>query len=124
MCLQGHWVLNPENSLVWHQTVFNFINKYSGITEESATSSNKTQKSPQARQIENVTSDLENLSVDPEEHEMDKGDDFWTPELDAKLFVVKAQNMSWEQICEWHFPEKTALSCELRYLKLLLDGSL
>jgi hypothetical protein len=27
-------VLKPENSLVWHKTVFDWINKYSGITEK------------------------------------------------------------------------------------------
>jgi hypothetical protein len=27
-------VLKPENSLVWHKTVFDWINKYSGVTEE------------------------------------------------------------------------------------------
>ncbi len=31
--VQGHWVLKPENSLVWHKTVFDWINHYSGITE-------------------------------------------------------------------------------------------
>jgi hypothetical protein len=25
------WVLKPENSLVWHQEVLGWINKYSGI---------------------------------------------------------------------------------------------
>ena len=25
-----HWVLNPENSIVWHNEVFDFIKKYSG----------------------------------------------------------------------------------------------
>lgn len=28
---ENHWVLNPENSLVWHTTVFNFINKHVGL---------------------------------------------------------------------------------------------
>jgi len=27
-------VLKPENSLVWHKTVFEWINQYSGITEK------------------------------------------------------------------------------------------
>jgi hypothetical protein len=27
-------VLKPENSLLWHQEVFGWINKYSGIEEE------------------------------------------------------------------------------------------
>ncbi|EAL85241.2 oligopeptidase family protein [Aspergillus fumigatus Af293] len=44
---ENHWVLNPENSLVWHQTVFNWINKYVGlppVTDEKrdAFSSKKT----------------------------------------------------------------------------------
>lgn len=29
---ENHWVLKPENSLVWHRTVFDFINKYSGMS--------------------------------------------------------------------------------------------
>ncbi|WEW58445.1 hypothetical protein PRK78_003913 [Emydomyces testavorans] len=28
---ENHWVLKPENSLVWHRTVINWINKYSGL---------------------------------------------------------------------------------------------
>ncbi|OJJ46244.1 hypothetical protein ASPZODRAFT_97960 [Penicilliopsis zonata CBS 506.65] len=28
---ENHWVLKPENSLVWHQTVLNWINKYVGL---------------------------------------------------------------------------------------------
>jgi dipeptidyl aminopeptidase/acylaminoacyl peptidase len=28
---EGHWVLNRENSLVWHTEIFNWINHYSGI---------------------------------------------------------------------------------------------
>ncbi|PGH34870.1 dipeptidyl aminopeptidase [[Emmonsia] crescens] len=28
---ENHWVLNKENSLVWHQQVLGWINKYSGI---------------------------------------------------------------------------------------------
>lgn len=28
---ENHFVLNPENSLVWHTTVFNFINKHVGL---------------------------------------------------------------------------------------------
>jgi dipeptidyl aminopeptidase/acylaminoacyl peptidase len=31
---EGHWVLKPENSLVWHKTVFEWINKYSGISDK------------------------------------------------------------------------------------------
>lgn len=31
---ENHWVLKPENSLVWHREVLNWINKYSGIAEE------------------------------------------------------------------------------------------
>ncbi|KAI9732281.1 MAG: hypothetical protein M1818_007601 [Claussenomyces sp. TS43310] len=30
---EGHWVLKPENSLVWHHTVIDWINKYSGISK-------------------------------------------------------------------------------------------
>lgn len=28
---ENHWVLKPENSLVWHRTVINWINKYVGL---------------------------------------------------------------------------------------------
>lgn len=28
---ENHWVLNPENSLLWHQTVFGFINRHVGL---------------------------------------------------------------------------------------------
>ncbi|KAI2785878.1 hypothetical protein POX_h09640 [Penicillium oxalicum] len=28
---ENHWVLNPENSLMWYRTVLNFINKYVGL---------------------------------------------------------------------------------------------
>ncbi|KAG4441318.1 hypothetical protein IFR05_003181 [Cadophora sp. M221] len=31
---ENHWVLKPENSLVWHTEVLSWINKYSGITTE------------------------------------------------------------------------------------------
>jgi pimeloyl-ACP methyl ester carboxylesterase len=27
---ENHWVLQPENSLVWHKTALNFVNKYVG----------------------------------------------------------------------------------------------
>lgn len=29
------WVLKPENSLVWHREVLDWINKYSGISDEA-----------------------------------------------------------------------------------------
>lgn len=28
---ENHWVLKPENSLVWHKVVLNWINKYVGL---------------------------------------------------------------------------------------------
>lgn len=34
---ENHWVLNPENSLMWHRTVLNWVNKYTGspaVTDE------------------------------------------------------------------------------------------
>ncbi|KAF4637987.1 hypothetical protein G7Y89_g80 [Cudoniella acicularis] len=31
---ENHWVLKPENSLVWHREVLGWINRYSGITQE------------------------------------------------------------------------------------------
>ncbi|KAH8433693.1 oligopeptidase family protein [Aspergillus melleus] len=32
---ENHWVLNPENSLLWHNTVLNWINKYVGLPPAS-----------------------------------------------------------------------------------------
>ncbi|PGH12306.1 hypothetical protein AJ79_04372 [Helicocarpus griseus UAMH5409] len=32
---ENHWVIQPENSLVWHQQVIGWINKYSGIAESN-----------------------------------------------------------------------------------------
>jgi dipeptidyl aminopeptidase/acylaminoacyl peptidase len=32
---ENHWVIKHENSLVWHREVLNWINKYSGIDEET-----------------------------------------------------------------------------------------
>lgn len=29
------WVLKPENSLVWHKTVLDFINKFAGVEKEA-----------------------------------------------------------------------------------------
>lgn len=29
------WVLKPENSLVWHEQVLAWINKYSGVEKET-----------------------------------------------------------------------------------------
>ncbi|KAF4944665.1 hypothetical protein FSARC_14610 [Fusarium sarcochroum] len=31
---ENHWVLKPENSLVWHREVLDWINKYSGISDQ------------------------------------------------------------------------------------------
>lgn len=33
---ENHFVLKPENSLVWHKEVLGWINKYSGIDEDQA----------------------------------------------------------------------------------------
>ncbi|OTA70584.1 alpha/beta-hydrolase [Hypoxylon sp. EC38] len=33
---ENHWVLNPENSLVWHTEIFKWINYYSGISNASS----------------------------------------------------------------------------------------
>lgn len=30
---EGHWVLNPENSLIWHLVVINWCNKFAGLPE-------------------------------------------------------------------------------------------
>ncbi|KKK23456.1 hypothetical protein ARAM_003969 [Aspergillus rambellii] len=32
---ENHWVLNKENSLVWHQQVLGWINRYSGVQDEN-----------------------------------------------------------------------------------------
>lgn len=29
---ENHWVLKPENSLVWHRTIFDFINRHVGLS--------------------------------------------------------------------------------------------
>ncbi|QKX54133.1 uncharacterized protein TRUGW13939_01217 [Talaromyces rugulosus] len=34
---ENHWVLQPENSLVWHYAVINWINKYAGLPQLSTT---------------------------------------------------------------------------------------
>ena len=34
---ENHWVLQPENSLVWHYAVINWINKHVGLPEISTT---------------------------------------------------------------------------------------
>ncbi|KAF2654994.1 dipeptidyl-peptidase-like protein V precursor [Lophiostoma macrostomum CBS 122681] len=31
---EGHWVLSRENSLLWHQTIFNWIKYWTGLEEE------------------------------------------------------------------------------------------
>jgi len=33
---ENHWVLKPENSLVWHREVLNWINHFSGIAKDAA----------------------------------------------------------------------------------------
>lgn len=30
---ENHWVLNRENSLVWHTEIYKWINYYSGISD-------------------------------------------------------------------------------------------
>ncbi|KAJ6028061.1 hypothetical protein N7540_003637 [Penicillium herquei] len=32
---ENHWVLKPENSLIWHQQVLGWLNRYSGIEEKN-----------------------------------------------------------------------------------------
>lgn len=44
---ENHWVLNPENSLLWHRTVINWINKYVGLPAVDSGES----KAPLVRQI-------------------------------------------------------------------------
>ncbi len=31
---ENHWVLDRENSRVWHEEIFRWINYYSGVSEE------------------------------------------------------------------------------------------
>ncbi|KAK7756074.1 Dipeptidyl-peptidase 5 [Diatrype stigma] len=33
---ENHWVINPENSLVWHTEIFKWINYYSGISNATS----------------------------------------------------------------------------------------
>lgn len=33
---ENHWVTKPENSLVWHTEIFNFINYYSGVDNSTS----------------------------------------------------------------------------------------
>ncbi|OXV10489.1 hypothetical protein Egran_01751 [Elaphomyces granulatus] len=48
---ENHWVLNTENSLVWHQTVLDWINKHVGLPPISVTSSGRTSHSGESEQI-------------------------------------------------------------------------
>jgi dipeptidyl aminopeptidase/acylaminoacyl peptidase len=32
---ENHWVLKPENSLVWHKTVLDWLNNYVGLPKYS-----------------------------------------------------------------------------------------
>lgn len=32
----SQWVLKPENSLVWHREVLDWINKYSGLADKAS----------------------------------------------------------------------------------------
>ncbi|KAI1431706.1 prolyl oligopeptidase [Xylaria sp. CBS 124048] len=34
---ENHWVLNPENSLVWHREVLGWVNKYTGLENTTTT---------------------------------------------------------------------------------------
>ena len=33
---ENHWVLNRENSLVWHTEIYNWINYYSGLSDAAS----------------------------------------------------------------------------------------
>jgi len=136
---ENHWVLKHENSLLWHETVFNFINKYSGIANKRTTipdtnvsevpkpaGSSQTSQTP-IIQPPRIASCLEGLSLENNRKQTQakaSEDEFWTPELDIKLLVARAQFMTWDRICEFHFPSKTAAFCKARYLKLVADGRL
>jgi len=111
--LQGHWVLKHENSLFWHHTVFKFINKYSGITPENATSPKHSEAPEQTHPMSGAIADLEGLSITSHE---------WTQESDLKLFIARAQGMSWGKIGDTHFPEKTPFDCHIRWFELAHPG--
>ena len=36
MLTRLQWVLKPENSLVWHKTVLDWINKHAGVGKDVA----------------------------------------------------------------------------------------
>ncbi|KAJ5143612.1 CAZyme family CE10 [Penicillium bovifimosum] len=39
---ENHWVINNENSLVWHQQVLGWLNKYAGVNKKGSVSLNDT----------------------------------------------------------------------------------
>lgn len=46
---ENHWVLSPENSLLWHRTVINWINKYVGLPLISESAGNPFKSSDKAQ---------------------------------------------------------------------------
>lgn len=47
---ENHWVLKPENSLLWHETVLDWINEYSGL-EKYTDWRARTQKSSESKEL-------------------------------------------------------------------------
>ncbi|KAJ9214466.1 hypothetical protein DTO166G4_3870 [Paecilomyces variotii] len=54
---ENHWVLKPENSLVWHHTVLNWINKYVGLppVTDDGNFVSKVGNEDLARSVDNLT---------------------------------------------------------------------
>ncbi|KAK0748052.1 hypothetical protein B0T21DRAFT_323445 [Apiosordaria backusii] len=50
---ENHWVLKPENSLVWHREVLGWINKHSGV-EDQAQAESQTQALAAKREAERL----------------------------------------------------------------------
>lgn len=109
---EGHWVLKHENSLLWHKTVFNFINKHSGITKTTTTASAAVSV------VEEVRPNQSQL-IHPPVKGLPELSDSWTKESDLKLLIARASfRMSWEEISKKLSMDMGPIACELRYEKL------
>ncbi|KAK0100306.1 hypothetical protein ONS95_008264 [Cadophora gregata] len=78
---ENHWVLKPENSLVWHTEVLDWINHYSGITSEREAEINSRALSAMRKFAmdlaihgEVVDNQVQRLSEEREWEAEDKGD--------------------------------------------------
>jgi hypothetical protein len=59
---ENHWVTKPENSLVWHTEIFDWINHYSGVKNSSETVAAATVES---RDDLRVNFDSDHLNLGP-----------------------------------------------------------